>query len=185
MKETYHVNVGEADRIALLLVRFLGLPLRLALEEALLQRYSVLYVLLAQSVETLIEPGDAVGLPAPIAFDSSSQAVHDRLPLRGGHLTHAGCLAHLLLLLLLVLLVLLLLLLLMLLLQVQLLLMLLLAGYAQLTGVQLVDRGLAKDVAGVPVRALARAHGDGAGGDAGGALRGLTGQEPPGLHTAP
>lgn len=86
-------------------------------------------------------------------------------------------------LLLLLLMLLLLLLLMLLLLQVQ----LLLAGYAQLTGVQFVDRGrgLAEDVAGVPVRALARAHGDGAGGDAGGALRGLTGQEPPGLHTAP
>lgn len=177
------MNVGEADRIALLLVRLLGLPLRLALEEALLQRYGVLYVLLAQSVEALIEPGDAVGLSAPIALDSPSQAVHDRLPLRGEHLTHAGCLAHLLLLLLVLLVLLLLVLLMLLLLQVQLLLMLLLAGYGQLTGVQLVDRGrgLAKDVAGVPVRALARAHGDGAGG----ALRGLTGQEPPGLHTAP
>lgn len=167
------MNVGEADRVALLLVRLLGLPLRLALKEALLQRYGVLYVLLAQAVETLIEPGDAIGLSAAIALDSSSQAVHDRLPLRGEHLTHARCLAHLLLLLLLVLLLLMLLLL-----QVQLLR---LAAYAQLTGVQLVDRGLAEDVAGVPVGALARAHGDGAGG----ALRGLTGQEPPGLHTAP
>lgn len=174
-KKTYHVNIGEADRVALLLVRLLGLPLRLALEEALLQHQGVLYVLLAQSVEALIESGDAIALPAPIILNSSSQAVDDRLPLRGEHLTHTGRLTHLLLLLLLVLLLLLLLLLL----QMQ----LLLAGYAQLTGVQFVDRGrgLAEDITGVPVRALARAHGDGAGG----ALRGLTGQEPPGLHTAP
>lgn len=125
MKKSHHVNVGEADRIVLLLVRLLGLPLGLALEEALLQHQGVLYVLLAQSVETLIEPGDAVVLSAPVTLESSSQAVYDRLPLRGEYLTHTGCLTHLLLLLLLMLLLLLLLL------QVQ----LLLAGYAQLTGV--------------------------------------------------
>jgi len=98
--KTHHVNVGEADRVVLLLVRLLGLPLRLVLEEALLQHQSVLYILLAQSVEALIESRDAVDLPTSVAFDPASQTVHDRLPLRGDHLTHAGCLAHLLLLLL-------------------------------------------------------------------------------------
>lgn len=129
MKKTYHVNIGKADRVALLLVRLLGLPLRLVLEVALLQHYSVLRELLGQAVEAPVEPGDAVDLPAPIVFDSSSQAVHDRLPLGGDHLTHAGCLAHLLLLLLLLLLVLLLLLLLLLmLLLLQVLQLLLLTG---------------------------------------------------------
>lgn len=109
------MNVGESDRVVLLLIRLLGLPLCLALEEALLQHLGVVCILLAQAVEALIEPGDAVGLSTPITLDSASQTVHDRLPLRGEHLTHAGCLAHLLLLLLL---------------QMQ----LLLAGYAQLTG---------------------------------------------------
>lgn len=159
------MNVRKSNLVVLFLVRLLDLPLRLALEEALLQHLSVLGVLLAQPVETLIEPGDAVRLSASVALDSASQTVHDRLSSRGEHLTHTGCLAHLLLRLLL------------LLLQMQ----LLLTSQAQLTGIQLVDRRLAEDVSSVPVRALARAHGDAAGG----ALRGLTGQEPPGLHTAP
>lgn len=162
------MNAGESDLVVLLLVRLLDLPLRLTLEEALFQYLRVLSVLLTQSVEALVEPGNAVRLSAPITLDSASQTIHDRLPPRGEHLTHTGCLAHLLLLLRRLLL---------LLLQMQ----LLLADYVQLAGIELVDRRLIEDVSGVPVRALARAHGDGAGG----ALRGLTGQEPPGLHTAP
>jgi len=34
---THHMNVGKAHRVALLLVRLLGLSLRLAFEETLLQ----------------------------------------------------------------------------------------------------------------------------------------------------
>lgn len=107
---THHVNAGKTDRLALLLVRFLRLPFRLALQETLLQHQRVLNILLAEAVEALIESRYAVGLSAPIILDPSSQTIDDRLSLGGEYLTHARCLTHLLL-------------------QLQ-----LLAGYVQLAG---------------------------------------------------
>ena len=167
------MNAGETDRLTLLLVRFLRLSFRLALEESLLQHQRVLNILLAQAVEALVESRYTISLSTPIAFDPTPETIHDRLSLGGEYLTHTRCLTHLLL-------------------QLQ-----LLAGYVQLAGrVQVVNAGrlgqngvlqivYVVGVVNVGVRSLAHADRNRARRGAGGALRGLAGQEPPGLHTAP
>lgn len=94
---THHVNAGETDRLALLLVRFLCLSFRLTLEETLFQHQCVLNILLAQTVETLIKSRYTIGLSTPITFDPTSQTIHNRLSLGGEYFTHARCLTHLLL----------------------------------------------------------------------------------------
>jgi hypothetical protein len=70
-------------------VRLLRRSLRLWLQEPLLQHQCLLNILLANSIERLIEPRNAISLTSPITLDSTSQSINNSLPLWWQHVSHS------------------------------------------------------------------------------------------------
>lgn len=81
----YRVQVVGA---VLFPVRLLCRPLRFRLQEPLLQHQCLLNILLANSVERLIEPRYAITLTSPVILDSTSKSVNNGLPLWWQHVSH-------------------------------------------------------------------------------------------------
>lgn len=86
VRDPYRVQVVGA---VLFPVRLLGRPLRLRLQEPLLQHQGLLNILLANSVERLIEPRYAITLTSPVTLDSTSKSINNSLPLWWQHVSHS------------------------------------------------------------------------------------------------